>query len=63
MQGKKVTRWNVPVYELDITPIEGHAYGYLLVKNGFTYKIIYDIGPEPAQAASEAKKMLDSIRL
>lgn len=63
MQGKKVTRWNVPVYELDITPTEGHAYGYLLVKNGFTYKIIYDIGPEPAKAASEAKKMLDSIRL
>lgn len=62
VEGKKVTRWNVPVYELDITPIEGHAYGYLLVKNGFTYKIIYDIGPEPAQAALEAKKILDSIQ-
>lgn len=62
IDGKAGTKWNLPVYEFEVSYLDGHEYGYLLIKNGLTYRVSYDITPQPAQVASDAKKILESIR-
>lgn len=59
---KQITKWGIPVYEFIESYLGNEEKGYLLVKNGLTYRISYYAASEPKYMSSEVNKIIDFIK-
>lgn len=65
VEGKLIEKWGVPAYEFKISGAPYGPYtGYLVVSNGFVYRISYNFSTlkEVAEATSSGIKIIDSIQ-